>query len=399
MSLRRSLVAVVVMTIAFLHAGPADAIEAPWRRLKLFKKVEADPNKPYRLAADNGPWMIMAASFSGDNAERQAHELALELRREHKLPAFVHQMKFDFTGEVRGRGLDKWGKPRSMRYLKYSGNRGDGPNIHEIAVLVGNYESVEHPKAQRDLNVVKTVRPVALTGKNVRETNQNLAWWRSLSRRKDEFRVTPGGKRVRSDSGQRDSRGPMSHAFITANPLADTNVLKRRGVDKFVAKLNENVEHSLLRCKGKYSVQVASFSGRVIIDQSKIQQISAGRLDPDDQLGQAALKAHQVCEALRAKGYEAYEFHDRTASIVTVGSFETIGAPRSDGRIEIDPAVHRVMKVFSADQHNVSPTLTSTAKRPVIGKRPKTINGVPLDLQPLPIEVPRRSFGADYSRK
>ena len=49
-------------------------------------RIEADPNQAYRLKQENGPWMIMACSFSGaKEPRRQAHELVLELRKRYKL--------------------------------------------------------------------------------------------------------------------------------------------------------------------------------------------------------------------------------------------------------------------------------------------------------------------------
>ncbi len=97
-------------------------------------------------------------------------------------------------------------------------------------------------------------------------------------------------------------------------------------------EMNKNVPHSLLDCPGKYSVQVATFKGQVIIKQNEIEAIESGKKQLSSDLADAAMKAHQLTEALRMKGYEAYEFHDRYASIVTVGSFDSVGTPRADGR-------------------------------------------------------------------
>ena len=65
-------------------------------------------------------------------------------------------------------------------------------------------------------------------------------------------------------------------------------------------------------------------------------------------MADAALKAHVLTEALRMKGYEAYEFHGRYASIVTVGNFDSVGTPRADGKTEINPEVHKTMEIFKA---------------------------------------------------
>ncbi|MCA9204891.1 MAG: hypothetical protein KDA59_17675, partial [Planctomycetales bacterium] len=69
-----------------------------------------------------------------------------------------------------------------------------------------------------------------------------------------------------------------------------------------------------------YTVQVATFGGEVTVDPNKVEKLSNSR-DASDKLVVAADKAHRLTLALRRRGVEAYEFHDRFASIVTVGSF------------------------------------------------------------------------------
>ena len=59
------------------------------------------------------------------------------------------------------------------------------------------------------------------------------------------------------------------------------------------------------------------------------------RTPPASALEEAGEAAHKLVEVLRNQGYEAYEFHDRGSSIVTVGSFDSVGTPRADGKIEI----------------------------------------------------------------
>src|SRR6185369_17563432 len=63
-------------------------------------------------------------------------------------------------------------------------------------------------------------------------------------------------------------RGPMAQAFFTRNPLLPREYFVPKGVDKFVAKMNEGVEHSLLDNPGRQTVQVATFRGNVILQTS-----------------------------------------------------------------------------------------------------------------------------------
>jgi hypothetical protein len=104
-----------------------------------------------------------------------------------------------------------------------------------------------------------------------------------------------------------------------------------------------------------------------------------------------------MCEALRAKGVEAYEFHDHYSSMVTVGSFDSVGQPRADGKIEINPAIHAIITTYGID-----PKLLAAQGKPQANKA-KTIQvenkqQLAFDISPIPVEVPKRSIAADYQR-
>ena len=64
----------------------------------------------------------------------------------------------------------------------------------------------------------------------------------------------------------------------------------------------------------------------------------------------AADNAHRLTEMLRKKGIEAYEFHDRFESIVTIGSFDTVGNELPDGRIDLQPQIHQIMQTYGAER-------------------------------------------------
>jgi hypothetical protein len=112
------------------------------------------------------------------------------------------------------------------------------------------------------------------------------------------------------------------------------------------------------------------------------------------ELADAAKKADALARALRMKGYEAYQFHDRYASIVTVGSFNSTGTPRADGRIEINPDIHKVMTTFGADPkegENLQNALKASGlDKQTLAMPVKSLIGIPFDIQPLPVQVPKR---------
>ena len=52
-----------------------------------------EPIEPYLLSKENGPFMVMAKTFRGVDAERMALALAKELRQECHLPAYILRTK------------------------------------------------------------------------------------------------------------------------------------------------------------------------------------------------------------------------------------------------------------------------------------------------------------------
>jgi hypothetical protein len=351
---------------AKLHAAP------PWANMVSLKQVEAEEEKTYTLSEENGPWMIMACSFSGVGAEKQAKDLVYELRKRYKVPAYVHKVEFDL-GDANGKGLDRFGAPVKMKYRK-------GSEISEVAVLVGNYSTVDDAEAQKVLKKLKYTIPQCLDVKSTKGTYQSLAAFRTIQA---------------MVGGDNKEKGPMAHAFVTTNPLLPKDYFTPSGLDPFVIEMNKNVEHSLLDCPGKYSVQVATFKGQVIIKQSEINAIQSGEQEFKGDLAEAALKAHQLTEALRMKGYDAYEFHDRYASIVTVGSFDSVGTPRADGKTEINPKIHRIMQTFGAKPVDV----LGQVPNDTIPMSCKSLANINFDIQPIPIQVPRKSISAAMSRQ
>jgi hypothetical protein len=363
-----AIVAILWSTLSTAQAAP------PWGNLISFSSIDAKVGKAYLLTESNGPWMVMVSSFSGNGAEKQAEQLVYELRKRYKLPAYSYKGQFD-PGEAQGRSVE----PHKWNYYKFkdSKNRDKArhPEISEVAVLVGDYPTADSAEAQETLQKIKFAKPECLEVKDGQQTHQSLVGWRMIQRQVYE-----------AIGSEKRKRGPMSHAFITTNPLLPPEYFApKTGLDPLVVEMNKNAEHSLLECPGRYTVQVATFKGQVIIKQDEIRAIENGEKEMKSDLAEAAEKAHRLTVALRVKGYDAYEFHDRCASIVTVGSFDSVGTPRSDGRIEINPEIHRIMKTFGAEATTLPGQ--STPVTPL-----KTLVGIPFDIQPVPVQVPKRSI-------
>jgi hypothetical protein len=376
------------MVVALFCAG-GTAVEAapPWNNLISLNNVSADPEQAYLVTESNGPWMIMTCSFSGEGGEKQAKELVLELRKRYKLPAYIYLGHFD-PGEAQIRGVDKYGNPCKGCYWKYKDNKDKEkarhPELAEFAVLVGNYPSADDAPMQETLQKIKYAKPLCLELKEGQPTHQTLTGWRLAQRQIYE-----------AMGSAKKNRGPMGHAFVTTNPLLPPDYFAPKGIDDVVVALNKGVPYSLLDCPGKYTVQVATFKGKVIIKQDEIKAIEDGK-PMESELATAAQKADSLTKALRMKGYDAYQFHDRCASIVTVGSFDSAGTPRTDGRIEINPEIHKIMTTFGADP-KAGAALQDALKSSGLDKQTlampvKSLIGIPFDIQPIPVEVPKRAI-------
>jgi hypothetical protein len=371
------------------------------------------------LTQENGPWLIIAATFSGPGSEDQARALAQELRDQHQMPAYVHEMSFKLGDDQPGRGLDNYGAPVRHRYRR-------GDQVRELAVLVGNFTSIDDPTAQKALDQIKLLQPTAL---NVEadKTTQTMA------------RVRQAEDAMLEKLGKSRKRGPMSQAFLTRNPLLPREYFVPKGVDPFVAKMNSGVEHSLLECPGRQTIKVATFRGKSILQTSGQEETSKsfwGRRkdDGDNPLVEAAENAHLLTNELRANGWEAYEFHDRTESIVTIGSFEQVAERLPDGRVVVAPEAHKIVQTFDASydtpadpisgigndsttqqlvkqreqQINLSLAAKQTQVMPGMnpkhvkiftgtGKRRKLERIIPMDVHPEAIDVPKQSISGAYA--
>lgn len=375
----RSRYALATAGILLVSGGGALA-SPPWQRIALFKYVEANPKKTYALTDKNGPWVILAVTFSGDEAAEQANELVQELRSRYKLPAYTYELDLDFSNPTSGRRTDQFGQPVRMRYRI--------ERMHEIAVMVGDFPSSEAPDARKVLKKLRQIQPDCLDSQ------------KRAKEGKREYRTLAALREIQNQINQKIDKnhkpqGPMRHAMLTTNPLMPDDYFTPKGVDSLVLKMNAPVKYSLLNCPGRYTCKIATFTGSVLIDQAKIKEVLEGK-KLESRLEEAAAKAHEMTMTLRAKGYEAYEFHDRYASMVTVGSFDSVGTPRPDGQIEIDPRLHKLIETFSAPKQVVPGQAAPKLGDPFTVRT--KLGRIPCDIQAVPVLAPKRSIASQYAR-
>ena len=297
-----------------LIAGPAAAA------------VECDRSREYPLTPRCGPHMIMVATFHplrgagrrGTTPGDAARELVYELR-EKGIPAYVWSTETK-TERFTASAADGTEQRKVISSMKEG-----------VSVLAGNFKAADDPKVQKGLAYIKT--------KFVSDSLTPVAGRGGMRRTKSGgfFTLTPGR-----------SKSPFDRAFVTTNPLMDPADLRRlsRRRDPLLVRLNAGREYSLSTCPKPYSLVVAQFRGKTLTQVAGTKTADLGeRIELSDDLDAAGKKAWELCQVLRQRGHEAYVWHERHRSLVTVGAF-------AGGQ---DPAAVRTAKRFAARPNGVSP--------------------------------------------
>jgi len=346
-----------------------DNNRAPSGRNQAANSLELEPK--------HGPWLVFAMSFDGHNSKAQAEQFTTELRRDYRLQAYHMAKKLDYTKATNGAGFDKNGNTRKMKYL-------DNKKVVDgYVVLVGDFDSIDSQAATDTLVTVKAIL------KKKYEANNKT--------------------------------GIPLNAFTTRNPLLPEDFFKTPEVDRFVKKLNEEKQHAefnLLACPGKFTVRVAVFSGEDRSLGSWGGSASQSNIDVQkvSQLEIAAEKATLATKALRIAGYEAYQFHDRSQSIVTVGSFNALGKEDQRKNFAYEPLIQEIINRFGGsskvNHNNFRSTQTPRILFDLVpqNKIPELNQGdektklhwfvkysIPFDLKPTPMAVPKAAAASIYA--
>jgi hypothetical protein len=245
--------------------------------------------EPYLLTKDNGPFMVIARTFRGPDAERFALALALELRRDYGLPAYILRTK-DFPNRSMIRNV-----PPTASEIVRKAQLTEPEKVRsydEAAVLVGNEKTLDDSEAL--LHKVKKIKPKCLN-----QMPSIFAW-----------------------------RTGLSTALRTTNPYVPAqNLFPGRRKDNLIAQMNSG-PRSINNCPARYSLQVAEFAGRTVYNPTehdtnwfentwlrKSPLVTAA--DDAERLADALAKDPEV----QKTGYQSYVYHDRTSSKVMIGAF------------------------------------------------------------------------------
>jgi hypothetical protein len=294
--------------------------------------LPAGPIDPFLIDVNAGPFMVLAHTFRGPDAVRQAQALVMELRGQHRLPAYIFYLKLK-PGNSNIQGIP----PTAPRYVGKP--KVTAPEVNrvtdEAAVLVGHCKTIDD--AEDLLKQVKKIQPTCLGG------GQSMFHWRNgkgLSRAMITTNpllpaqdLYPGGQQRIQHAGPGSPPPPVT---LQNGSVVDPDVLRSTFVpkaDPLIKRMNQG-PNSIFNCPGPYTMVVAEFSGRSSFDTKE----SIFRL-PDGLKDSPLKTAHEDAEdfaekladdpKIQALGVRPYVYHDRTSSRVMLGGYNSQADPNA----------------------------------------------------------------------
>jgi hypothetical protein len=288
----------------------------------------------YPLTAREGPYLIHVASFRGPDAGKFANNLAEEIySRRYGMKAFVYEHVDEAAKKereaLRKAQLDLLGGtetvPGSDEKLKLRTVRVED----EFAVFIGNFPTFE--KASEEVKKIKQLQPpqsipqygVHLYNKPQDQRTQNID-----NEELKALGINLPTKSVKGDKVAEAQGNPFRQAFVARNPLLRQEVaVQRNEFDPTWIELNVKEQYSIFTCPKPWTLVVARFTPPSVT-QSDLRTDVFAQGQPMQASGRglesAAESGRKLAELLRdgGRGYDAYVFHRRQDTIVTVGAFD-----------------------------------------------------------------------------
>ncbi|QJW96004.1 hypothetical protein [Frigoriglobus tundricola] len=310
---------------------------------------------PWLIKPEHGPYFIMVKSYvrpakdsraakealergeKGLSARELAEGLAAEIRDTYKVQAFLYEYiseerkaeeraliiarqkaRTEYVGQLDAikqkaqiQGMDFLDPDNKLRVRKHD-------QFDQIGVLVGGFQTdTDASKALVQLKKWPTPKNEVLLDKGLV--------------------LNTTGTKPSAESG---SINPYPGAFVVPNPViarATQPTGQAAAVDPFLKKLNDAHPYNLFKATKGWTLAVKSFTAPVEIvnksDSGQMRKMAAGK--GAEALLAGELQAEEMAKAIRAmKGpggqslnLEAFVLHTRTASLVTIGQFDSPDDP------------------------------------------------------------------------
>jgi hypothetical protein len=294
----------------------ASRIPEEWRE----PQEDPDINRDLLVTPEAGAWMVYIHSYEEAKGPSLARALAVELRENYRLPAFV----WNYGDDERKAELERVRQEmeRRRQALRQAGLSADVPmrvphmKIRvQCAVLLGGYKDME--SARRDVEQrIKKLKPLDAVRFKL----------------PDMFIIGPTDNG--HENGQRAAVNPFLKAFPVRNPSLGKSgqPAERDMLDLAVLqRLNADESYSLLNCRKPWTLAVKQFQMPTVVESRATppgfwQKMGLGGSSATKDA--AKMNAHNLAELLRNGGWEAYVLHTRFASVVTVKGYDSKDDPR-----------------------------------------------------------------------
>lgn len=307
-----------------------------------------EPTIKYPLTNREGPWLIHVASFRGDQSLEFAHLLAEEVRTKHRLLSFIYSMneedakrdreqlkqyQMQFVGSDKVAESNERQKFKTVRVVK------------EYSVFVGNYPTMEKAREQTE-DIKAFPPPASIPSYGLNLFNESNTVEKADSQKSDLASIFSLKSNRTEDRKLLNQKlgNPFRQAFVVRNPIfakskvpTVVNQQAPVAIDPTWPALNEKEKYSIFTCTKPWTLVVAKFAPPTeaqVSPTGSVVQTGAGL--PSQNVGKgleaAAETARQVADLLRdgGKGYDAYVFHTRQYSLVTVGAFDSRYDPKME---------------------------------------------------------------------
>jgi hypothetical protein len=363
----------------------APAVQAPPRDTTIHSALPA--NHPWIVKPEHGAFFICVKSYSrpsrpepgddGPSARELAEMLAGEIRDLYRVQAFLYEYiseerKAEMAAIAAARErarifagqLDKYKQEAQLKGMEFLED--DRVTVHfktvkyrdQIAVLVGGFKSDEDAH-----KALEAMRKAAL------DPDPKNTQWKAP---KNTILMDGAAiQRVGKDGKLEGATGYLN-PYLTATVVPNPTIPRPQqagnefNCDPFLVKLNADEPYSLLKATKNWTLAVKSFTAPVEIvgrDGESGGMIRKPDLHKEKNvLAAGAAQAESMAKALREMkgpggqplGLEAFVLHTRSASLVTIGQFDSPN----------DPALLQMKQLLNGMKLNV--TEDKTGFRPAM---------------------------------
>lgn len=322
---------------------------------------------PWYVKPEHGQWMICVKSYTDSGEERNARTfaeaLAQDIRERYKVPAYLFERGSIEKQRERERHAQELARQRAARAAEAAAFEQIQAQARAEAAAKGMQFLESKPNIKAPTVRIEEQWAVLIGGwpdmASARREMEKLKTWEPPANKK----LMDAQFIVREGKGEMAYVNPFQAAMVVPNPMAPrTTDAENDAETRFVMKLNEDEEYSVLRIQKKWTIVVKNVVPPHEIKGKQEQSFMGRLLNPKpNAMVAAGEQARNFCIALRnlKPSIEAYVLHTRYGSLVCVGQFDGPDDPKlletqeKLGALRFNVQVQDGKKLNLADEQNV----------------------------------------------